>query len=348
MPVSIVTFFAFQIAVGFMQLSQGNIDPPPVVTIRLQSEDAVTFRLSQRVVTSIDLDVSGEHYSVALDCAGGLHDVHFDTSEIHAFRVDPANARGTFALFFDIGTEQDRKFGKLPRVQISFYRGQVREMLLTNMTGERSSFTSKLCPNPPIDPVACKEARQLQGLTPEALVQQLRDLPTPLPSGMKAVFSDAEKKRRSIYEELLDWGGKSIPSLVAALSDPDVRLRRNVALAFGVLSGGWWQFECGPAKLDIRPALPALATAFRDPDSSVRAWTAQAVGNMGANARDAVPALIGLLESADAGSAMSACGALAHIGPAARAALPALRGALSDQSPDVRRCAKGAIERIER
>lgn len=23
-----------------------------------------------------------------------------------------------------------------------------------------------------------------------------------------------------------------------------VRLRRNVVLAFGVLSGGWWQFEC--------------------------------------------------------------------------------------------------------
>jgi HEAT repeat protein len=168
-------------------------------------------------------------------------------------------------------------------------------------------------------------------------------LPTPLPSRGKAAFSDAEMKRRNIYEALLDRGAESLLALLAGLRDPDVRLRRNVALAFGVLSGGWWHFECGPAKVDIQPALSGLVTAFRDPDDDVRAWAAQAVGNMGANAAGAVGPLIDLLASSDAGSRLSACVALGHIGQAA--GLPALRAALSDQA--LNRCAARSIQRIE-
>lgn len=132
---------------------------------------------------------------------------------------------------------------------------------------------------------------------------------------------------------------------MAGLKDPDVRLRRNVVLAFGALSGGWWSFECGPAKIDIRLALPALVDAFRDSDKDVAGWAAQAVGNMGASATSAVSPLIGLLTASDKGGRMSACMALGQIGPGARAALPALRVALSD--PMVSGCAARSIQRIE-
>jgi len=113
------------------------------------------------------------------------------------------------------------------------------------------------------------------------------------------------------------------------------------------LGGGWWPFECGPATVDIRPALPALVTAFADADPHVRAWAAQAVGGMGANAADAVPALTELLKNGDVGARNSACIALGQIGPPARAALPALRAALSDESQHVRQFAARAIQRIE-
>jgi len=118
-------------------------------------------------------------------------------------------------------------------------------------------------------------------------------------------------------------------------------------LAFGVLSGGWWQFECGPAKVDISPALPTLVIAFKDPDPSVRGWAAQAIGNMGPRGAAAVPDLIELLQSADEGSRNSACIALGQIGPLAKAALPGLRAALVDPSPNVRGFAARAIQRIE-
>jgi hypothetical protein len=343
MRVSFLTFFALSAALA--QLGQAGIDRPVAITVHLGTEETVSFRLSQRVVTDIDLHVRGGEYSIPLQCAGGLHDVNFGTVEVVASSEERDKADGSFALLFDMGSEQDRRFGKLPRVQLSFYRGRLTDMLVTNMTSERSGFSSKLCSSVPIGPISCKDTRHLQGLAPEVLVQQLRDLPTPLPP--MATASDGERRRRSIYEELLDWGAKGIPPLLAGLKDPDVRLRRNVALAFSVLSGGWWQFECGPATLDIRPALPALVAAFGDSDPDVRAWAAQAVGGIGANAADAVPALTELLKNDDEGSRNNACIALGQIGPAAKGALPALRVALFDNSQDVRRFAARAIQRIE-
>jgi HEAT repeats len=344
MRVSFLTVFAMS-AAALAQLGQVDIDRPVAITVHLGTEDTVSFRLSQRVVTDIDLHVRGAEYSIPLQCAGGLHDVNFGTVELVGSGREREKTDGSFALLFDMGNDEDRRFSKLPRVQLSFSRGRLTEMLVTNMTSERSAFSSKLCSSVPVGPITCRDTRQLQGLAPEALVQQLRDLPTPLPA--MATASDGERRRRSIYEELLDWGAKSIPPLVAALKDLDVRLRRNAALAFMVLAGGWWPFECGPATLDIRPALPVLVAAFGDSDPDVRAWAAQAVGGIGANAADAVPALTELLKNDNEGSRNSACIALGKIGPGAKAALPALRVALSDKSQDVRRFAARAIQSIE-
>jgi hypothetical protein len=339
MWLSFVTFAMW--ATALPQIGRADVGRPVAVTVHLERDDTVSFRLSHRVVTKIDLHVRGAEYSVPLQCAGGLKDVDFGSVELSL----EDNADGGFALLFDMGREESRKFGKLPRVQLSFYRGRLTEMLVTTMTSERSAFSAKLCSSLPIGPVTCRDTRRLQGLPPEVLVQQLRDLRTPLAA--TASHDEAERKRRSIYEELLDWGAKSIPPLVAGLTDPDVHLRRNAALAFMVLGGGWWPFECGPATLDIGPALPALIAAFADSDPDVRAWAAQAVGGIGANAAEAVPALTELLKNDNEGSRNSACIALAKIGPAAKAALPALRVALSDQSQDVRRFAAQAIDRIE-
>jgi hypothetical protein len=327
---------------GLTQPVQLGVEQPAAITVRLGSEDTISFRLARSVVTDIELHVRGAEYSVPLQCAGGLHDVHFETANLM-----PGDEReNSFGVLFDMGNEQDRRFGKLPRVQLSFYRGRLTDMLVTTMTSERSSFSSKLCSTLPVGRVTCKDTRQLQGLAPDVLVQQLRDLPVPIPAVARQRIPDEERMRRRIYEELLDWGSQSIAPLVAGLKDPDVRLRRNVALAFGVLGGGWWPFECGPTKMDISPALPALVAALGDSDPSVRAWAAQAIGGPGANAADAVPALIELLQSGDEGSRNSACLALGQIGPSAKAALPALRAALSDPSQDVRRFAARAIQQI--
>jgi len=203
-----VTFFVFlisfavQATAAFGQVSQSLIERPASITIRFASEDTVTFKGSQRVVSDIELQVRGSEHTVPLQCAGGLRDVHAETAEL--IGREQEKTEGTFALRFEMGNEQDRRFGKLPRVQLSFYRRRLTEMLVTTMTSEKSAFSSKLCSTVPLGPVTCKDTRQLQGLPPDTLVQQLRDLPTPLPNG----FSETEQRRRNIYEELLDWGSR--------------------------------------------------------------------------------------------------------------------------------------------
>lgn len=77
--------------------------------------------------------------------------------------------------------------------------------------------------------------------------------------------------------------------------------------------------------IDVSPAFTALTDGLRDSDSDVRAWSAQAIGHIGASAAPAVPQLIELLNG-DEGARNSACIALRKIGPNAATALPALRG----------------------
>jgi HEAT repeat protein len=180
----------------------------------------------------------------------------------------------------------------------------------------------------------------------EGVVQQLRQLPTPLPASPRSdgTVDPVEQRRRELYGELRQLGPDAIRALARALADPDVQLRRNVALVLNVLAGTW--FDPSRERMDIRAALPALITALWDADGSVRAWSAQAIGQMGPDGARAVPSLIALLGSADEGSRNSACIALYGIGPAAGQALPALEKALVDPSADVRRFAQRAVERI--
>jgi HEAT repeat protein len=186
----------------------------------------------------------------------------------------------------------------------------------------------------------------------ERVIERLRDLPTPLPivgngvglAGQPLPIPESEIIRDAAYRELHRLGPAAVTVLARAYHDPDEQLRRNVALALLVLSGGIWP---GLDKVDVSLALPELTAALGDVDPDVRAWSAQAIGMIGPAARPAVSALIRLLDSADEGSRNSACIALRGVGPAAGNALPALRRALSDRSTDVRKFARRAILAIE-
>lgn len=153
------------------------------VVRNLGQADTITFRLTEGVVEAIDLHVHGAEYTVPLACAGGLRDVHFETAELSGQGRDAAATQGTFALFFDMGSEAERRFGKLPRVQLSFHRHRLTDMLVTTMIGKQSAFSAKLCATVPVGPITCKDTRDLQGLTPEVLVQQLKDIRPRMPAG---------------------------------------------------------------------------------------------------------------------------------------------------------------------
>lgn len=157
-----------------------------------------------------------------------------------------------------------------------------------------------------------------------AVVEQLRTLPLPRMlvtgrtesrPGERRPLPALEIRRQRIYDELHVLGSRAVPALARALRDPDVEMRRNVAVALDVLAGGWWSFPSGASRLDLRPALPALIAALDDADATVRAWTAEDIGDMRREGRPA---------------------------------LPALRDKLTDPSPAVRALARRAIEKVSR
>lgn len=189
--------------------------------------------------------------------------------------------------------------------------------------------------------------QQEQPNTADDVVRQLGALPASLPASARSDGSidPIEQRRHELYARLRALGAGALPALARGLANADVQIRRNVALFLNVAAGSWSSLA-GP-RLDIHPCLPELIRALHDVDPRVRALAAQAIGEIGPMAALAVPGLVALLGNPDEGSRNSACIGLTGIGPAARQALPALQQALSDQSPDVRRFARRAIDRID-
>jgi HEAT repeat protein len=182
----------------------------------------------------------------------------------------------------------------------------------------------------------------------DELVAELRQFPAALPGIARSdgTLDPTEERRRAIYDRLWTLGPAAMPALNRGLADPDVQIRRNVALFLNVAGDSW--YEPSQPRLDIRPCLKALTASLSDTDDRVRHLAAQAVGAIGPEASSAVPALIALLSSPDEGSRNSSLIGLTKIGPAARDALPAVRNALNDPSADVRRFAQRAIGAIEK
>jgi hypothetical protein len=314
------------------------------VTVTFQSQSSASFHLTGDVVTRLVLQLNGVEHSVSLVCDGGLREVRFQSVRLFSLESRPG-LESTTSLLFDMGPEEARAYGRLPRVQMGFQDGRFTGMLVAHATGTTSTNWEKHCAEVQPDPICAPDAPPPRTQNVRELVAQLRTLPTPLAASGRD--SADEALRRSVYQQLLVSNSEAVAALAQGLRDPYVGMRRNAALALHVLGGGWWRFECGQQRVEIGAALPMLVDALTDSDASVRAWSAQAIGGIGASAASAVPALITLLANDDEGSRNSACIALRGIGPAANAALPALQRARADPSSDVRRFAALAIESIE-
>ena len=183
-----------------------------------------------------------------------------------------------------------------------------------------------------------------------ALVRQLGQFPASIDGRIQSNTGQpmpVEQRRDRIYIRLRMLAETAVPALQRGLTDPDVQVRKNVALYLEWEGGNYAKHA--PIPLNLRPFLPQLARALRDEDERVKALAAHALAHIGSAAAIAVPDLIRLLGDPSDGLRNSACIGLAGIGPAARAALPALRRALmTDPSITVRGFAHRAIERIDR
>jgi HEAT repeat protein len=143
--------------------------------------------------------------------------------------------------------------------------------------------------------------------------------------------TDAEPDRTFASYALARMRPSAVPALLAALDDPDPRIR--VAI-IGAIRG----MEHPPAD-----ALPAIAARLTDGDGDVRVQAADALGRFGAKA--VAPAVTALADD-DAAVRASAASALRQIGAPARDRAPDLRGHVSDSEARVRLSAVSALAAI--
>jgi hypothetical protein len=73
---------------------------------------------------------------------------------------------------------------------------------------------------------------------------------------------------------------QAVPALQRGLTDPDVQIRRNVALYLAVEGANYVK----PAPLNLKPFMAQLVVALRDSDERVKVLAAQALEHMGADA----------------------------------------------------------------
>lgn len=160
------------------------------------------------------------------------------------------------------------------------------------------------------------EVRLLARLALEELAELQRRFPPGRPVIQQARFETPA--------DMESWRA-SLPELMAALGDADVRARLK---AIDILE------TLGPA---AAPAAPALIHALRDSDHFVRWAAARALGPLApADAPRAVPRLASLLLDPDLDVRLAAARTLERYGPEAQAAFPRLCRALHQDNPELR------------
>lgn len=163
------------------------------------------------------------------------------------------------------------------------------------------------------------------------------------PTQIPAIVQVLEDKtldgaRLSAAQALGSYGAKAeaaVPALVAAMKDAKWNGRDGAAMALG--------------RIGQRPdeVVPALIEALKsDPDETVRAAAAEALGKISHDGGRVVTALARALDDKAVNVRAEAAEALEKLGPKAREALPALQKAAQSAEFIVRQAATEAIKAI--
>jgi HEAT repeat protein len=183
--------------------------------------------------------------------------------------------------------------------------------------------------------------------------ERSQELLEPLLGGKESLDEEARSEKRGA----MSVSGSTV--VVAAshkADDPGLALlgRREDRLAYG-------RYPTAPREPKYEPplelmesikgkvprdALPVLLSALKHPDSRYRAWAADELGKMGADAETAVAPLSSALADTSPRVRASAALALGNIGPQSDGAVPALVNLLRDRSADVRYGAVVGLYRI--
>ncbi len=142
-------------------------------------------------------------------------------------------------------------------------------------------------------------------------------------------------KAFQVFAYLGPQAQSAVPILALTLNDEDPAVQSNAAACLA---------EIGPASAQ---AIPQLVGLLKDPSDLVRFDAAITLGKIGA---EAVPEMMQVLEWLPKSDELTCCAILksfGEIGAVAAPAIPIIRGLLGATDPDIRFCARYALEQIQ-
>jgi hypothetical protein len=122
------------------------------LAVKLGATSIVRFVLSGQRVVRVDITVAGKRYIADMRTCALPASIH--TNNMVLLRDDlrdDTHRRDGFTLLFDVGSENDRKFGELPRIQLTWEHSRLEAAYISHMIAANSGFGEPLC-NPDVQP----------------------------------------------------------------------------------------------------------------------------------------------------------------------------------------------------
>ena len=120
--------------------------------IELDRGSTAHFALGAKTVTAILVRVGDRQLSADLRACVLPRSVHTDGMKLIRDDLREDEHRSdVLTLLFDAGSESDRAFGKLPRVQLSWVNGELAAALISHQIASNHGFSSPLC-SPDVQP----------------------------------------------------------------------------------------------------------------------------------------------------------------------------------------------------
>jgi hypothetical protein len=118
---------------------------PQGVSLEFAADAVVRFTLSNGRLTSVSGHVGKIETNLSFEGCKPLTNSRLDTLSVIRDDLRTKDPSESITLLFDVGSEDSRTFGQLPRVQLTFGRAKSLMALITRKTSENSAFSDELC-----------------------------------------------------------------------------------------------------------------------------------------------------------------------------------------------------------
>jgi hypothetical protein len=140
------------IALVFISSAHANISvpapeqTPQTVSIAFAADATVQFTLIDGRLASLSGHIGKIQTNASFDDCKTLRNLRLDNFKLIRDDLKRQDPQQSITLLFDVGSDDDRRFGQLPRVQLTFDARKINHALITRRTSDSGYFSDQLCP----------------------------------------------------------------------------------------------------------------------------------------------------------------------------------------------------------